>query len=99
MGEGLAGSYIQLEAVDKHWGRRRAQIQTAYLFGGARGKYAHRYDPDWEAEIISASRERVPDLQARGFNVFVKERGSVMGCYFHQQWERHLVGDRRVRQA
>ena len=22
-----------------------------------------------------------------------------MGCYFHQQWEGHPVGDRRVRQA
>jgi peptide/nickel transport system substrate-binding protein len=97
--KGLAGSYIQLEAVDKHW----AEGVPKY------GRLTYSVVPEentriamlqtGEVEIISASRERVPDLQARGFNVFVKERGSVMGCYFHQQWEGHPVGDRRVRQA
>ena len=52
-----------------------------------------------EADIVGISRERVPELQARGFKVFVKERGSVMGCYFHQQWEDVPVADKRVRQA
>jgi peptide/nickel transport system substrate-binding protein len=52
-----------------------------------------------EADVVSISRERVGELQGRGLNVFVKERGSVIGCYFHQQWEGHPVGDRRVRQA
>ncbi|MBI3326857.1 MAG: hypothetical protein HYZ81_09165, partial [Nitrospinae bacterium] len=52
-----------------------------------------------EADIIGISRERVAELQARGFKVFVKERGSVMGCYMHQQWEDMPVADRRVRQA
>jgi peptide/nickel transport system substrate-binding protein len=97
--KGLAGSSIELEAVDKHW----AEGVPKYK------KLTYKVVPEentriamvqtGEAEIISASRERVPDLQARGFNIFVKERGSVMGCYFHQQWEGHPVGDKRVRQA
>jgi peptide/nickel transport system substrate-binding protein len=97
--KGLAGSSIELEAVDKHW----AEGVPKYK------KLTYKVVPEentriamvqtGEAEIIGASRERVPDLQARGFNIFVKERGSVMGCYFHQQWEGHPVGDKRVRQA
>jgi peptide/nickel transport system substrate-binding protein len=97
--KGLAGSYIELEAVDRHW----AEGVPKYK------KLTYKVVPEentriamvqtGEADIISASRERVPDLQARGLNVFVKERGSVMGCYFHQQWEGHPVGDKRVRQA
>jgi len=52
-----------------------------------------------EADVVGVSRERVAELQARGLKVFVKERGSVMGCYFHQQWEDVPVADKRVRQA
>ena len=97
--KGLAGSYIQLEAVDQHWaeGVPKYKRLTYSVIPEENTRIA--MVQTGEAEIISASRERVPDLQARGFNVFVKERGSVMGCYFHQQWEGHPVGDRRVRQA
>jgi peptide/nickel transport system substrate-binding protein len=97
--KGLAGSYIELEAVDKHWaeGVPRYKKLTYKVIPEENTRIAMLQTG--EAEIIGASRERIPDLQARGFNVFVKERGSVMGCYFHQQWEGHPVGDRRVRQA
>jgi peptide/nickel transport system substrate-binding protein len=97
--KGLAGSAIELEAVDKHWaeGVPRYKRLTYKVIPEENTRIAMLQTG--EAEIISASRERIPDLQARGFNIFVKERGSVMGCYFHQQWEGHPVGDRRVRQA
>ena len=97
--KGLAGSSIELEAVDKHWaeGVPRYKKLTYKVISEENTRIA--MVQTGEADIISASRERIPDLQARGFNVFVKERGSVMGCYFHQQWEGHPVGDRRVRQA
>jgi peptide/nickel transport system substrate-binding protein len=97
--KGLAGSYIQLEAVDKHWAEGVPKYKRLTYSVVPEENTRIAMIQTGEAEIISASRERVPDLQARGFNVFVKERGSVMGCYFHQQWEGHPVGDRRVRQA
>ena len=97
--KGLAGSYIQLEAVDKHWAEGVPKYKRLTYSVVPEENTRIAMLQTGEAEIISASRERVPDLQARGFNVFVKERGSVMGCYFHQQWEGHPVGDRRVRQA
>ena len=97
--KGLAGSYIQLEAVDKHWAEGVPKYKRLTYSVVPEENTRIAMVQTGGAEIISASRERVPDLQARGFNVFVKERGSVMGCYFHQQWEGHPVGDRRVRQA
>jgi peptide/nickel transport system substrate-binding protein len=97
--KGLAGSYIQLEAVDQHWAEGVPKYQRLTYSVVPEENTRIAMLQTGEAEIIGASRERVPDLQARGFNVFVKERGSVMGCYFHQQWEGHPVGDRRVRQA
>jgi peptide/nickel transport system substrate-binding protein len=97
--KGLAGSYIQLEAVDQHWAEGVPKYKRLTYSVVPEENTRIAMLQTGEAEIIGASRERVPDLQARGFNVFVKERGSVMGCYFHQQWEGHPVGDRRVRQA
>jgi peptide/nickel transport system substrate-binding protein len=97
--KGLAGSYIQLEAVEQHWAEGVPKYKRLTYSVVPEENTRIAMLQTGEAEIISASRERVPDLQARGFNVFVKERGSVMGCYFHQQWEGHPVGDRRVRQA
>jgi peptide/nickel transport system substrate-binding protein len=97
--KGLAGSYIQLEAVDRHWAEGVPKYRRLTYTVVPEENTRIAMLQTGEAEIISASRERVADLQARGFHVFVKERGSVMGCYFHQQWEGHPVGDRRVRQA
>jgi peptide/nickel transport system substrate-binding protein len=97
--KGLAGSYIQLEAVDEHWAEGVPKYKRLTYSVVPEENTRIAMVQTGEADIISASRERVPDLQTRGFNVFVKERGSVMGCYFHQQWEGHPVGDRRVRRG
>jgi peptide/nickel transport system substrate-binding protein len=98
-GKGLAGSYIQLEAVDKHWAEGVPKYKRLTYSVVPEENTRIAMVQTGEAEIIGASRERVPELQTRGFSVFVKERGSVMGCYFHQQWEGHPLSDRRVRQA
>jgi peptide/nickel transport system substrate-binding protein len=97
--KGLAGSFIQLEAVDKHWAVGVPKYKTVTYRVVPEESTRIAMIQTGETDIISASRERVADLQARGLNVFVKERGSVIGCYFHQQWEAHPIADRRVRQA
>ncbi|HXH10062.1 MAG TPA: ABC transporter substrate-binding protein [Alphaproteobacteria bacterium] len=97
--KGLAGSFIHLEAVDKHWAEGVPKYQTITYRVVPEESTRIAMIQTGEADIVSVSRERVGELQARGLNVFVKERGSVIGCYFHQQWEGHPVGDRRVRQA
>jgi peptide/nickel transport system substrate-binding protein len=97
--KGLAGSFIQLEAVDKHWaeGIPKYKMITYRVVPEESTRIA--MIQTGEADIVSVSRERVGELRGRGLNVFVKERGSVIGCYFHQQWEGHPISDRRVRHA
>jgi peptide/nickel transport system substrate-binding protein len=98
-GAGLTGSFIQLEATAKHWAEGVPKYQTVTYRVVPEESTRLAMLQTGEADIIGASRERVPELQASGFNVFVKERGSVIGCYFHQQWEAVPVQDKRVRQA
>jgi peptide/nickel transport system substrate-binding protein len=95
----VTGSSLELEAVDKHWAEGVPKFKTV----------TYRVVPEestriamlrtGEADVAGISRERVAELQRDGFKIFVKERGSVMGCYFHQQWEEVPVADKRVRQA
>jgi peptide/nickel transport system substrate-binding protein len=95
----MPGSFIQLEAVDKHWAEGVPRFKTVTYRVVPEESTRIAMLQTGEADVVSVSRERVPELQAQGFKVFVKERGSVMGCYFHQQWEQVPVADKRVRQA
>ena len=97
--KGIAGSLIQLEAVEKHWAEGVPRFKTVTYRVVPEESTRIAMIQTGEADIVGVSRERVPELQSRGFKVFVKERGSVMGCYFHQQWEEVPVADKRVRQA
>jgi peptide/nickel transport system substrate-binding protein len=97
--KGLAGSFIALEAVDKHWAEGVPKFKTVTYRVVPEESTRMAMIQTGEADVVSVSRERVPELQASGFKVFVKARGSVMGCYFHQQWDDVPVADRRVRQA
>jgi peptide/nickel transport system substrate-binding protein len=97
--KGVPGSFIQLEAVDKHWAEGVPRFKTVTYRVVPEESTRIAMLQTGEADVVSVSRERVPELQAQGFKVFVKERGSVMGCYFHQQWEQVPVADKRVRQA
>lgn len=95
----VTGSSLQLEAVDKHWAEGVPKFKTVTYRVVPEESTRIAMIQTGEADIVGISRERVAELAARGFKVFVKERGSVMGCYFHQQWEDVPVADKRVRQA
>lgn len=97
--KGTAGSMIQLEAVEKHWAEGVPRFKTVTYRVVPEESTRIAMIQTGEADIVGVSRERVPELQATGLKVFVKEQGSVMGCYFHQQWEDVPVADKRVRQA
>lgn len=97
--KGMAGSLIQLEAVEKHWAEGVPRFKTVTYRVVPEESTRIAMIQTGEADIVGISRERVPELQSRGFKVFVKAQGSVMGCYFHQQWEDVPVADKRVRQA
>jgi peptide/nickel transport system substrate-binding protein len=97
--KGQAGTMIQLEAVDRHWAEGVPKFKHITYRVVPEESTRVAMLQTGEVDIIGISRERVADLQARGFKAYVKERGSVMGCYFHQQWEDVPVADTRVRQA
>lgn len=97
--KGTAGSLIQLEAVDKHWAEGVPRFKTVTYRVVPEESTRIAMIQTGEADVVSVSRERVPELQARGLKVFVKERGSVMGCYLHQQWDDVPVANKLVRQA
>jgi peptide/nickel transport system substrate-binding protein len=97
--KGITGSFIELEAVDKHWAEGVPKFKTVTYRVVPEESTRLAMIQTGEADIVGVSRERVPELQSRGLKIFVKERGSVMGCYFHQQWEDVPVADKRVRQA
>ncbi len=97
--KGTAGSVIQLEAVDTHWAEGVPKFKTVTYRVVPEESTRIAMLQTGEADIVAVSRERVPELKASGFKVFIKEQGSVMGCYFHQQWEQVPVADKRVREA
>jgi peptide/nickel transport system substrate-binding protein len=97
--KGVTGSLLQLEAVDKHWAEGVPRFKTVTYRVVPEESTRIAMIQTGEADVVGVSRERVAELQARGLKVFVKERGSVMGCYFHQQWDDVPVADKRVRQA
>lgn len=97
--KGITGSWLQLEAVDKHWAEGVPKFKTVTYRVVPEESTRIAMIQTGEADIVGVSRERVAELEATGLKVFVKERGSVMGCYFHQQWEDVPVADQRVRQA
>jgi peptide/nickel transport system substrate-binding protein len=97
--KGVTGSWLQLEAVDKHWAEGVPKFKTVTYRVVPEESTRIAMIQTGEADIVGVSRERVAELEATGLKVFVKERGSVMGCYFHQQWEDVPVADQRVRQA
>ncbi len=98
-GKGTAGALLQLEAMEKHWAEGVPKFKTITYRVVPEESTRIAMIQTGEADIVGVSRERVPELQSRGLQVFVKEQGSVMGCYFHQQWESVPVADKRVRQA
>ncbi|PON15489.1 hypothetical protein C2W62_23535 [Candidatus Entotheonella serta] len=53
-----------------------------------------------EADVISVSRERAPEVKSAGMNVFTKSRWSILGVYFHEQWRTEVpIFKLEVRQA
>jgi peptide/nickel transport system substrate-binding protein len=97
--KGVTGSWLQLEAVDQHWAEGVPKFKTVTYQVVPEESTRIAMIQTGEADIVGVSRERVAELEATGLKVFVKERGSVMGCYFHQQWDDVPVADKRVRQA
>jgi peptide/nickel transport system substrate-binding protein len=93
------GAAIQLEALDHHWrdGIPKYKTVTFMLVPEESTRLAQLRTG--EADIIAVSREKVPEVQAAGFNVFSKLNDQVIVVYMQQQWDAVPIADARVRQA
>ena len=81
------GDAITLEAVDQHWREGAPKYKTVILKKVPEESTRIAMLKTGEADVISVSRERAPELKATGLNVFAKSRWSVLGCFFHEQWQ------------
>ena len=95
------GEFLELEAVDyEHWREGVPKFKTVL----------YRIIPEettmiaalkaGEIDIIPLARERVPDIEASGFNIFRAEGFLSVGLYFHGAWRESSVwNDKRIRKA
>jgi len=81
------GDSITLEAVDHHWYEGVPKYKTVILKKVPEESTRIAMLKTGEADVISVSRERAPELKTAGLNVFTKSRWSVLGCFFHEQWQ------------
>jgi peptide/nickel transport system substrate-binding protein len=94
------GDFLRLEAVDKHWDIGVPKYRTVILKKVPEESTRIAMLKTGEADVISVSRERTPELKAAGFPIYAKERWSILGLYFHEQWRPEVpVSKLKVRQA
>ena len=94
------GDYIKLQAVENHWHLGTPKYKTIVLKKVPEESTRIAMLKTGEADVISVSRERAPEVKAEGMNVFVKSRWSILGVYFHEQWREEVpISKLKVRQA
>ncbi len=80
------GDYIKLQAVDNHWRIGVPKYKTILFKKVPEESTRIAMLKTGEADVISVSRERAPEVKSAGMNVFTKSRWSILGVYFHEQW-------------
>ncbi len=94
------GDFLQLEAVANHWHLGVPKYQTVLMRKVPEESTRIAMLKTGEADVISVSRERSPELKDAGFNIFTKSRWSILGMYLHEQWRPEVpISKLKVRQA
>lgn len=94
------GDFLKLEAVNNHWHEGVPKYKTVIVKKVPEESTRIAMLKTGEADVISVSRERSPELQKEGLSVFTKSRWSVLGMFFHEQWLPEVpVSKLKVRQA
>ena len=93
------GDFMELEAVQDHRREGTPAIKTVIFRKITEESTRIAALRTNEVDTISVSRENVPDVRESGSKVFTQEGASVVGFYFHQQWDPVPIADERVRKA
>jgi peptide/nickel transport system substrate-binding protein len=93
------GDFMDLSAVEDHWREGTPTVETIRLRKVPEESTRIAALKTGEADIITVSRENVPEIRDAGLQVFLREGQAIVGFYFHQQWEDVPTSDIRVREA
>ncbi len=95
----MAGSFIKLEATDKHWrdGVPRFKYMTYLIIPEENTRIAMLRTG--EADITRISREAVKEAESSGLNVVTKANGGVLVFPPNMQWASPSFSDARFRKA
>ncbi len=94
------GDFMTLEAVPDHWREGNLAIKTVHLRKVPEESTRIAALKTDEADIITVSRENVPDVESEdNLQVFLRQGQAIIGFYFHQQWDDVPIADIRVREA
>jgi peptide/nickel transport system substrate-binding protein len=95
----LTGSFIKLEATDKHWrdGVPRYKYVTFRIVPEESTRIAML--KTGEADITRISREKVPELEKAGLNIIFKKSDTYVYFWCNMQWTSPLFSDIRFRKA
>jgi peptide/nickel transport system substrate-binding protein len=93
------GDFMDLSAVEDHWREGTPTVATIRLKKVPEESTRIAALKTGEADIITVSRENVPEIRDAGLQVFLREGQAIVGFYFHQQWEDVPISDIRVREA
>lgn len=93
------GDFMELEAVQDHWREGTPAVKTVVFRKISEESTRIAAIKSNEVDAISVSRENAPEVEGSGLKIFTQAGASVVGFYFHQQWDPVPIADERVRQA
>ena len=93
------GDFMELEAVEDHWREGTPSAQTVRFRKVPEESTRIAALKTGEADVITVSRENVPEVRDSGLKVFLRESQAIVGFYFHQQWDDVPIADIKVREA
>ena len=93
------GDYMELTAVEDHWREGAPTVETIRLRKVPEESTRIAALQTDEADIITVSRENVPQIRDAGLQVFLREGQAIVGFYFHQQWDDVPTANILVREA
>lgn len=97
--EQVTGSYIALEAIDKHWRDGIPKYKKLLFLLAPQEASRVAMLKAGEADIVEISSQQGTKLKEVGFNVFLKEGASILFLVYNQQWDQGPLRDKRVREA
>jgi peptide/nickel transport system substrate-binding protein len=97
--ERTAGSFLKLDAVDKHWRIGTPKIKHLWFRLVPEETTRIAMLRQGKADIIDVSRERVKEIQADGFPIRLRKDDAQINFWWIEPWKDRPFEDKRVREA